>query len=122
MRLPKNVEKQRGKAQTLLVVLFFPPYINNSIQKYFTDLKGKLNVTTVGGEGSGYLLEGGGRPPRQAALHQVMPQLPQVEQLLPVVLHRRWDQLSQQADGEHRLRLHTLVILKREKCKRLPTP
>lgn len=58
-----------------------------------------------------YLLEGGWGPLRQAALHQIMSQLSQVEQFLSVVLHRGRHQLSMQAKGKDRLRLNALLTL-----------
>jgi len=65
------------------------------------------------GVGPLYLLEGAGGPLRQAALHQVVPQLPEVKQLVPVVLHRGRHQLRLQAQREHRLHLHALLALDR---------
>lgn len=61
-----------------------------------------------------YLLEGGGWPLRQTALHQIVSQLPEVEQFFSVVLHCRRHQLSLQAHHKHRLYLHTLLTLYRE--------
>lgn len=66
---------------------------------------------TRGNRPSPYLLEGAGGSQGQAALHQVVPQLPQVQQLLLVVLHRGRNLLCQQADGEHRLHLRALLTL-----------
>lgn len=58
-----------------------------------------------------YLLEGARRPVGQAALHQVVPQLAQVQQLVSVVLHRSRNQLCLHADGKHRLHLRALLSL-----------
>lgn len=61
-----------------------------------------------------YLLEGAGRPAGQAAGHQVVSQLPEVKQLLSVVVHRSRHQLRLQAHREHRLHLHTILTLDKD--------
>lgn len=68
-------------------------------------------IKIIGRCSSQYLLKGGAGTLRQAALHQVVPQLPQVEQLFSVVLHRRRHQLCLQANGEHRLDVHAVLGL-----------
>lgn len=71
------------------------------------------NKTTNWEAAPQYLLEAVGRSLRQGPLHQVVSQFPQVEQLLSVVLHRRWHQLGLQAGGKHRLHLCRVFTLER---------